>query len=458
MMACAKVVHEWRSRFGAAPSQGGCVRRHLIRLGGDRAAVVVLGVMLVVALLLTPGCGALPRNPIPEEKSGLATVPGMPGVRFWGDAADPQMMEAFVAALDRERASLGLGSLRELPQAQFLGLSGGGSDGAFGAGLLCGWTVHGTRPQFEVVTGVSTGALIAPFAFLGPDYDDLLREVYTSVSLSDIARIRGLIRGLVSDALADNDPLRALVEQFVDDKVLEAVAEESRRGRLLIIGTTDMDAERPVIWSMGAIARSGHPDALALFRKVLLASAAIPGVFPPAMIEVEVEVDGTLHRYDEMHADGGVTTQVFLYPSSFRFDGLPSEVSSRGGSVYVIRNGRIGPSFQSIERRTLPIARRAIGTLIKTQGIGDLIRIYLACLRDGFEYRLASIPNAYVDLNAEPFDPEHMRALFDLGFEMAKGGFPWRTAPPGFGEPAVLPPEATPGTDGGGLINPGRGR
>lgn len=379
-----------------------------------------------------PACGTLPRTPIPQELADKAEIPGMPRVRFWGDAADPAFVEAFLANLDRERAALGLQSLSELPRAQYLGLSGGGSDGAFGAGLLCGWTQHGDRPTFEVVTGVSTGALIAPLAFLGPEYDDLMREVYTTVTLSDIARIRGVIRGLTTDAFTDNTPLRNLVNRYMDEKVLEAVAAESRKGRLLIIGTTDMDSQRPVIWSMGAIARSGHPKALELFRQILLASASIPGVFPPEMIEVEVEVDGVVRRYDEMHCDGGVTTQVFLYPSSFRFDGLPMSAGARGGSVYVVRNGRVNPAFQTIERRTLVIARRAVSTLIKTQGIGDLVRIYLACLRDGLDYRLAYIPNSFVDVSSEPFDPAQMNALFDLGFDMAKGGFPWRTAPIGF--------------------------
>lgn len=392
---------------------------------------------LIALVMSLAGCGSLPRHAVPEELAASAQIPGMPGVRFWGDSADPALFDAFLETLDRERKALGLESIDELPNANFLGISGGGSDGAFGAGLLCGWTAHGTRPSFEVVTGVSTGALIAPFAFLGPEWDDELRRVYTTVTLSDIARIRGLISGLVGDSFTDNDPLRRMVTEQVTPEVLEQVAEQSRKGRILLIGTTAMDSERPVIWSMGAIARSGHPDALELFRKVLLASASIPGIFPPEMIEVEVEVDGQRRIYDEMHSDGGVTTQVFLYPASFRFDGLPTSAAKRGGSVHVIRNGRIDPSFQTVERRTLPIARRAIGTLIKTQGIGDLFRIYLASLRDGLDYRLAFIPDSFQDLSNEPFDPEQMKALFDLGFEMASKGFPWMKAPPGFDEAIV---------------------
>jgi len=386
------------------------------------------------------GCGTLPRNAVPEAKADSAQVPGMSGVRFWGDAADPQLIEAFLDTLDRERKSLGLASISELPNANFLGLSGGGSDGAFGAGLLCGWTEHGTRPSFEVVTGVSTGALIAPFAFLGPTWDDELRRVYTTVTLSDIARIRGLVRGLTSDAFTDNDPLRRMVEEQVTPEVLEEIAEQSRRGRILLIGTTAMDSGRPVVWSMGAIARSGHPKSLELFRKVLLASAAIPGVFPPEMIEVEVEVDGVKRLYDEMHSDGGVTTQVFLYPASFRFDGLPQSAAKRGGTVFVIRNGRVDPSFQEVPRRTLPIASRAISALIKSQGIGDLIRIYLACRRDGLDYRLAYIPESFVNISREPFDPAQMKALFDLGYELARNGYPWKTAAPGFGDGPGAPP------------------
>jgi len=378
------------------------------------------------------GCGALPRHAIPKDKLEAAQIPGISDARFWGDVHNPRIETAFVQSIERERVAMGLSSAAELPDAHFLALSGGGSNGAFGAGLLCGWTRHGDRPTFKVVTGISTGALIAPFAFIGPEYDDVLREVYTKVNTSEIATTRNLIDGLLGEGMADTTPLHHLVDKYVTQEVMEKVARASLEGRILIIGTTHMDAQRPVIWSMGRIARSGHPDALKLFRKVLIASAAIPGAFPPVMIDVEA--DG--QRYDEMHSDGGVCSQVFLYPASFSFKAIDADLHThRTRHVYVIRNAQMAASYQDVPRRTLPIAARAVDTLIKTQGIGDLYRIYLGCKRDGLDYRLAFIPPDFTAESKEAFDPEYMTKLFDLGDRLGSDGYPWQEAPPGFDPP-----------------------
>lgn len=384
---------------------------------------------LVAIPLLALGCSAPPRNAIPRELVQQATIPGMHDVRYWGDEEDHRLEEAFALSLRREADALGVRSLDQLPPAHFLALSGGGSNGAFGAGLLCGWSMRGDRPTFKIVTGVSTGALIAPFAFLGQEYDHVLKEVYTTVSTADVAKMRGVLGGLLSDGMADNTPLRHLVERFVTQEVMEKVGEASREGRVLIIATTHMDAQRPVIWIMGRIARSGHPDALRLFQDVLIASAAIPGVFPPVMIEVEA--DGA--RYDEMHADGGVCSQVFLYPSSFSFEEIDKELGiQRERHVYVIRNSHLAASYEAVPRRTLPISIRAVDTLIRTQGIGDLYRIYLGCRRDGLDYRLAFIPPDFNAESKEAFDPVYMKQLFDVGEALGRAGYPWASAPPGF--------------------------
>ena len=171
----------------------------------------------------------------------------------------------------------------------YLAVSGGGDNGAFGAGLMNGWTETGTRPEFKMVTGVSTGALIAPFAFLGPDYDAALREVYTTMTPEKVYRARGLSAALFDDAMADTTPLAEMIAKYADQKMFDAIAREYQKGRLLLIGTTDLDAQRPVIWNIGAIAASGHPEALELFRKILRASAAIPGAFQPVLIDVEID-------------------------------------------------------------------------------------------------------------------------------------------------------------------------
>lgn len=392
----------------------------------------IRSLLLASLAVLLSACGAIPRHAVPKDLVDQAHVPGMEMVRFWGDVDDPRIEEAFKQSIEREMAATGQGGAPVLSDSSFLALSGGGSNGAYGAGILCGWTQRGDRPSFKIVTGISTGALIAPFAFLGSKYDDVLREVYTSVSTEDIATSRGLLGGLLSDAMADNTPLRKIVDKYVTPEILAEVAEETRKGRILIIATTNLDAERPVIWSMGRIANAGTPQALQLFRDILVASAAIPGVFPPVM--VKVEAGGK--PYDEMHCDGGVTAQVFLYPAAFSFKEVDQAIGiQRSRTVYVIRNAQLTSVYMEVPRRLLPILGRTIDALIKTQGIGDLYRIYLGCKRDGLAYRLAFIPPDFDAVSAEPFDPVYMQKLFDRGFEQAKNGYPWADSPPGFDPP-----------------------
>lgn len=384
--------------------------------------------------LLASGCSAPPRNAVPKDLENQASIPGMPDVRFWGDSMSPKVLEGFKASMDRERTASGVASIADLGESHFLALSGGGENGAFGAGLLCGWTERGDRPSFKVVTGISTGALIAPFAFVGPECDPVLKKFYTTITTADIARSRGLIGGLTSDSMADTGPLHKLVAEVVDQKLMDRVAEEFKKGRILLIGTTDMDAQRPVMWSMGRIAASGHPDSLALFRNVMIASAAIPGAFPPVMFKVEA--DGK--TYSEMHSDGGVCSQVFLYPASFSFKDFDKSIADRKRSVYVIRNAQICPNYQAVPKKLLPITARAIDTLIKTQGVGDLYRIYLGCQRDGLDYHMACIPDDFNETSDGAFDPVYMTKLFDRGYAMAKSGYPWQDAPPGFEPPKVV--------------------
>jgi len=297
--------------------------------------------------------------------------------------------------------------------------------------VLAGWTASGKRPEFDLVTGVSTGALTAPFAFLGPRYDEALKKVFTESTTKDIAiahPVRGLLGG---DSLASNAPLAGVVAHYVDEAFLKEVATEHLRGRRLLIGTTNLDAERPVIWDMGQIAVSGRPEALALFRTVLLASAAIPAVFPPGFIKVDV--DGGV--YDEMHVDGGATREVFLVPTQF----MASRVDGRLGispirRAYIIRNGHVSPEYKAVKPRTLSIAGRAVSSLIKSQGVGDLYELYLFAKKNNMDYNLAYIPGDFLDTSTQAFDPVYMTKLYDLGFRMAQAGYPWRKTPPRFGD------------------------
>lgn len=401
-------------------------------IGSDRWNRVVGVAALVLGLVVT-GC-ALPQRgaAVPRDDTSRAAVPGIPNARFWLGDGLTAMAEEAIAGVERERAAVARagGDPDRLPPAHFLAVSGGGEDGAFGAGLLVGWTQTGTRPQFKLVTGVSTGALTAPFAFLGPEYDDRLRAVYTDITAADIFEERGFTAALFDDAMSDTSPLRHTVERYADAEMLRRIAEEYEKGRFLLIGTTDLDARRPVVWNIGAIAASGSPDALDLFHTILVASAAVPGAFPPVMIDVEL--DG--QPYQEMHVDGGASAQVFVYPPSLDLSEARGRGNARDRVAYVIRNARLDPDWADTERRTLSIVGRAVSSLIQSQGIGDLYRIYLTTRRDGVAFNLAYIGLDFDVPLEEPFDPHYMRALFDYGYALGRNGYPWQHAPPGFHE------------------------
>jgi len=396
-------------------------------------------IWLAVVVLVLAGLGWYAKNAlelplrleaVPMDLTTRAQIPGIPNARYWVGVEIDTFARDVVAARQRElawRQSQGLGG--ELPPANLLAVSGGGDKGAFGAGLLNGWTASGTRPEFKAVTGVSTGALIAPFAFLGPDYDDVLKEVYTSISPADILSPRSIIAAIENDGMADNTPLWNLIGEHVDQALIERIAEEHNKGRILLIATTDLDARQPVVWNMGNIAASGAPNALELSRQILLASAAIPGAFPPTMFRVEV--DG--REYQEMHVDGGASAQVFMYPPRLR-DVLTStgENAGRTGTIYIIRNASMTATWDPVERRTINIAGRAIDSLIHTQGLGDLYRIYATAEQDGLDFNLAYIGSDFVFENkTEQFQTDFMVALYDYGFAQARSGYAWLKVPPG---------------------------
>jgi hypothetical protein len=396
------------------------------------------GVLVVaVAALAATALWALkspPRIPaVPEALTTRAEIPGIPGARYWVMGGDlDSFVRDVIAAREREVAALARADAPPaLPPADLLAVSGGGDKGAFGAGLLCGWTDAGNRPTFKAVTGVSTGALIAPFAFLGPEYDHVLRKVYTSISQKDIARKRVFLAAINNDGMADNRPLWDLIGQFVDETLLAKIAAEHAKGRLLLIGTTDLDARQPVVWNIGTIAASGDANALDLVRKILLASAAIPGAFPPSMIRVEA--DG--QTFEEMHVDGGASAQVFMYPPGMRAAAAAlGDAMAREGRVYIIRNSRVPSTWSPVDRKTINIAGRAIDSLIHTQGIGDLYRIYATTQRDGLDFNLAYIGSDFSAPRAGDFDTAFMKALFDYGYQLARNGYPWKKLPPGLGE------------------------
>ncbi len=350
-----------------------------------RGCTLLLTIMCVA---LVTGCGTIPkRAPLPEGLSNNAEIAGIPRARGWGDESPPWTDAWFELSQEEVQTRYPAVFGKE---HNYLAISGGGSNGAFTAGLLLGWTETGTRPDFTAVTGISTGALIAPFAFLGPAYDATIKEIYTGITTEDVLTERGFwsgFYGLQSDALADTKPLRKLLKKYVTQKIMEAIADEHRKGRSLEIGTTNLDAGRPVIWNIGRIAASGHPKALDLIRDLLLASASIPVAFPPVL--VEVEANGKI--YDELHVDGGGATQIFLYPAGVDWQRVEKKLQVKGRpNVYLIRNSPIDPKYSEVEPGLSNIAGRTIDSLIRTQGIGDIYRMYLQTKQDGLSFHLGT--------------------------------------------------------------------
>lgn len=382
----------------------------------------------VLLVLLLTACSSVPeRQTLPPEHTLKAVIPGIPNARFWGDEWPSFAVHKFEesSAEDFRRE---FGAIYDQPH-DYLAISGGGANGAFGAGLLVGWTATGKRPEFSMVTGVSTGALTAPFAFLGPDYDDKMKEVYTNTTTKDIAVKRNLFSAAFGDSITDTAPLKVLIAKYIDSEMIDAIAREHKRGRRLFIGTVNLDAGRPVIWNIGAIAASDYPNKTTLIHELLRASAAIPVAFPPVMISVEAEGQ----PYDEMHVDGGTGAQVFVYPAAADWRLVTQKLKVHGKpQVYVIRNSFLEPDYNGIRRSVVPIASRTIDSLIRTQGIGDIYQIYALCKRDGNDFHLAYIPPDFTEDPTEGFDPVYMRKLFDRGYQMALDGYPWESAPPGF--------------------------
>jgi predicted acylesterase/phospholipase RssA len=286
---------------------------------------------------------------------------------------------------------------------------------------MVGWTVAGNRPRFELVTGVSTGALIAPFAFLGSGYDRKLQYLFTATSADDVFSERAITSVIFDDALADTTPLWNMISGVVDDQMVADIAAEYRKGRLLFIGTTDLDAQRPCLWNIGAIAASGRPGAADLIRKVLRASSAVPGAFEPVLIDVSVGAK----TFQEMHVDGGAIAQMFLYPQSVALRDQPY----RRRTAYLIRNGRNDPEWANVERRTMSIAGRAISTVLKYSGQSDSLRLYSTAQRDGIDFNLAYIDGDFFAPHVSSFDKAYMNALFDYAYRQAREGYRWRKGP-----------------------------
>ena len=382
--------------------------------------------------LFLTACTSLPRNPVPLEYSNDAQVVGIANVRSWAGEVTDIFQQDIIKSGKQERHRKIPRDEHGNPNYAVLSLSGGGADGAFGAGFLIGWTKVGTRPEFKIVTGISTGALIAPFAFLGADYDELLKKVFTTIETRNILERLSIFSLFTSESVTTTGPLKRLLEQYVTDDLIRQVARTHDQGQRLYIGTANLDAQRPVIWNMGLIAKSNHPSAPQLFRDVMLASAAIPVVFPP--VYIKVEVNGKI--YDEMHSDGGTFAQVFFHGGT-----LDLRAASRAlgfdtnrdpvADMYIIRNGQINPEPEQVERSLTKIASRSVESMIKSSVRGDLFRIYLFTSRQKVNFHYVDIPDDYKSLAQEAFDLNEMNRLFQLGYELGQRKDPWQKVPPG---------------------------
>lgn len=374
--------------------------------------------LVLLFAFLVGACASLPNRADHSLQDQLtATVVGMPaGIRFWADAP----RETFQPDIDEITRKVA----RSGGTPSLLALSGGADDGAYGAGFLGGWSRTGNRPQFTIVSGVSTGALIAPYAFLGSDFDDELGTLFTQIDGRDIFTILGL-GGIARAGVVDTAPLRDIVRRQVTPQLLEAVAAEHAKGRRLLVATTNLDAQRTVVWDMGRIAQVGTPRALEVFRQVLLASASVPGIFPPVLIEVQA---GKRH-FEELHVDGGAALQVFTLPTAF-LTSRPGWAIPNGSRIYIIINNKLEPEFSVVPASALPIAGRSFSTLIKASAQQTVAQTFDFARDNRVGFALTFIGPDFQITSKKPFDRTYMNALYDYGLRRGRGGSGWVDHPP----------------------------
>ncbi len=382
---------------------------------------------LALAILAAAGCAQAPtppRVPFTEGEERQAEVVGMPGVRFWVDSPASFMRWRELRTAPATPMNLVQDEEHGLV---WLALSGGAEDGAYGAGVLNGWTVAGTRPEFAIVSGVSTGALIAPLAFLGPEYDALLAAIFTETRPDQIFRSRGRA-GISGSSIFDETPLRQRIAEIVDARLLAAVAREHGRGRRLLIVTTNLDAQRGTVWDMGAIAASGHPASLKLFRDVLVASASPPGIFAPTYIEVEANG----RRFQEMHVDGAIGDPVFSPADVLVLarGSIPPQAMTKR-TLYILVNNRLQPQFEVVDNTTIPIVYRSLSTLAVRNLTAEVYRAHRVARENETEFNLTFIEPEFTSKAAQSFDLEYRRQLYAYGRARALDGSAWKKSPPG---------------------------
>jgi hypothetical protein len=398
-------------------------------------SVIALGLALIALVIGCTGPGEQHHSIRRLIRRGERTTDELRASAGWLDVEADEAGRTLLRTEDvyafAERSRAAVKPPVPFPRKTVLLVSGGGSYGAYPAGVLVGWTATGTRPEFDVVTGVSTGALIGAFAFLGPSEDCDLQRSYTTLRNENIYRLNRLLPALLSESFANTRPLARLIDELATDDRICRCAVEHQKGRRFYVGTTDLDARRSIVWDMGAIASRGTPESRELFRKVLLASASIPGFFPP--VRISVTVDG--RKYVERHIDGGTTSSMFFVPPWVP----PGEREKLppgwlyGSDMYVLVAGKMYPDPAPVKPRSIAIASSAISTIIFDQTRGDLHKMFLLSTMTGMNYNVSVIPrNVQSPLESTDFDPVEMKRLFSAGYEWAASGTRWRNTPPGF--------------------------
>jgi hypothetical protein len=370
---------------------------------------------VVLCLLLPLFFTEASRPSPPSDPDLLPTVRGLSGIRFWGDLPIPKNVEPID---ELAKQILSDTTYDPVCDMSFLVISGGGSRGAFGAGWLSGWSDSGTRPTFRLVTGISTGALTAPFAFLGEAYDDVLEELYTLYSTTNI---------LDPSHPNDNSRLRSILKKYIGQAEIQKIADEYRKGRRLVVGTTWLDVLRPVAWDLSAIAASGSSESLDTMLDVMLASAGVPGLLPPVLFESTMRGS----TYGELHADGGLAKLEFLEPIAARIGAALSKVGRTGPTmVYILHNDRVAPAVAEVKIDPNAIISSALLSLFRSNGFYALNNKFNESRIDGEIYQLTYIPASFTQRPREVFDIHYMRALFTLAHDTAKEGPDWQSQPP----------------------------
>jgi predicted acylesterase/phospholipase RssA len=379
--------------------------------GHSRARII----LVMVGVMVLAACSATERQSYHAAEAMEARIAGFDTIRTYLDAPLPVEGDPDEWMSPPGKKDINL-----------LVISGGGAGGAFAVGVLAAWTKKGDRPDFDIVTGVSTGALIAPFAFLGRAYDDALANIYIGGTAEKLVEARFMGSGLFGTSLLKAEPLRQMVNRHMTRQMMAAIAAEHRKGRRLLVLTANLDSQRAVVWNIGAIANSGRPDGLALIRDVLVASASVPGVYPAVMIKAEA--DGRV--IEEMHSDGGSVSQVLTLPEALLAS--PEGKKRPKGhhfNIYVIVNNALMPEFANTTNSTLPVIARAYAILIKSQTKSALMALYGYAQRTGMQFHVASIDRQIRYSMADPFNTSYMRAVYSLGYSGMIRGTLWKDRP-----------------------------